>query len=43
MTKVSNVKFDNNVLYGARKFVTYVQFTKNYTFTNNLLIAARKR
>lgn len=43
MTKIKNVKFDNNVLYGARKFVVYVEHTNNYTFTNNLLVAARKR
>lgn len=39
----SNVTFDNNVFYYARKFLVYVLRANNYTFTNNLLAHALKR
>ncbi len=39
----SNVTFNNNVFFYARKFLVLVYVVNNYVFTNNLLIGARKR
>lgn len=41
---VENLEINNNVFFWARKFLVYVEevFDK-YTFTNNLLVGARKR
>jgi hypothetical protein len=39
----TNLTFNNNVFFYARKFLLLVYHVKNYNFTNNLLIGARKR
>lgn len=43
ITKATNLKVDNNVFYEAKKFLVYVEFVDNYTFTNNLLVGAKRR
>ncbi len=44
MKQISNVHFNNNVFFWARKFLVYVEEVNGkYNFTNNLLVGARKR
>jgi len=43
MDQSSNITFNNNVFYKARKFLVFAYYIKNYTFTNNLLIYAHRR
>ena len=41
---VSNVSINNNVFYSADQFLVYVEdIISDYSFTNNLLVGARKR